>query len=64
MSDGVHAAGVDKIDVDRYADLLEPSAVQCQLDLGNAMICKVIHPVLGVLILINTIGAEHGVVYL
>lgn len=57
------ARSASVIDLDTYTDLMEPSSVKETIDLGCAMVHKVLHPEHGIIILINTAGTEHGVVY-
>ncbi|MFK3741016.1 hypothetical protein [Massilia sp. TN1-12] len=54
-----NAVDVDKqrvISLEDFADLLEESKVESVLDLGGTILHRVIHPVMGALVLINTTG--------
>lgn len=56
---GVSKAFVQQIGLDRYADLVAEGEVMEELDIGSAFICKVMHPVVGVVTLLNT-AAGHA----
>jgi hypothetical protein len=50
-----HAFG-EMVDLDRFSEVLGEGETVGAIDLGSASISKVIHPVLGVLMMVNTDG--------
>ncbi|PLC44474.1 hypothetical protein C0Q88_07285 [Ralstonia pickettii] len=48
-----------QIDLSRYADLVAEGEVMEELDIGSAILCRVSHPVVGVVTLLNT-SAGHA----
>ncbi len=52
------------INLDSYTDLLECSTVHERIDLGVALVIKALHPVFGLIVLVNTIGENSAVLYM
>lgn len=48
-----------QIDLDQYADLVAEGEVMEELDIGSAFLCKVSHPKVGIVTLVNT-SAGHA----
>lgn len=44
------------IDLDRYVEVMGESEKMGEMDLGSTLISKVLHPVLGVVLMVNTDG--------
>ncbi len=53
-----------KINLERVVDLIEESTVKEQLDLGSALMYKLLHPTLGSLVLVNSAAGDHGLMHL
>lgn len=63
MSTTATAKTARKIDLEEFCCLLESSEVLESLDVGNVLIYKVNHADEGMIILTNTTGEEHGLMY-
>lgn len=50
------------IDLDRYAEVLGESESVGDLNLGSTLISKVIHPLLGAVLLVNTDGGMAAMI--
>lgn len=50
------------IDLDRYAEVMGESEAVGNLDLGSTLISKVVHPLLGVILLVNTDGGMAAMI--
>lgn len=51
------------ISLESYCDLLEESEVQSTLDMGSALLHKVLHPKLGNIVLVST-TSHNGMMHL
>jgi len=52
------------INLEAFADMLTDCVIMSKLDLGQALVYKVKHPVRGDMVLINTSGDKNAVVYM
>lgn len=52
------------IDLDTFATILEASTVIERVDIGVAVVIKAIHKIHGMIVLVNSMGAENAVIYL
>lgn len=50
------------IDLDRYAEVLGEGETVGRLDLGSTLISKVVHPLLGVVLMVNTDGGMAAMI--
>ena len=54
MSNAVVTNKQQIISLEDFADLLDASTVESVLDLGGTILHRVLHPVMGALVLVNT----------
>ena len=52
------------IDIDRLVDLLEISEIKESLNLGSVTVHKVLHPTLGMIVLIDSCSGHNGLMHL
>jgi hypothetical protein len=62
-NNGVSAMDLGSIiDFDRYSEVMEQGRYVGRLDMGSALISKVIHPELGAVLLISTDGGKAALI--